>query len=307
MASPCGVTAGPGDRVAGHAPDENGVQQGPERAGDGGRARRRQVAEPARGGRPDRIAAAGDRGRQPRPGGEQRQRHREQPAIGPGQADHQTPQPGADELAPPEVVEGAERRQQVERLGIDRAEKQRERIRRDQPERGRRALVADLVARERIEIREREQERRQRHHRPRRHVRRLLIAEQQRDRPRRHRVRRKKHDVLLGPGAGLGNVAVAVLGDLQVPAGIPPQRQVHQLVVVVAPGRRSRRIAEHQHRQQTRQHDRRPRSREHRRSGPQRHRSRPLPRLLHDVRVDWLLGSEQMPDARDQQREQQRA
>ena len=57
---------------------------------------------------------------------------------------------GAHELATPEMVERAERCEQVERFGVDRAKEQRERIRRHQPQRDRRPLVADLVARERV-------------------------------------------------------------------------------------------------------------------------------------------------------------
>src|SRR5207248_1811421 len=156
--------------------------------------------------------------------------------------------PGARPLAAPEMVERTRRAEKKQRFGVDRAEEQRERIGRQQPQRRTGPLFVELLARQQVHVGERAEERAERYDRRPQEERRFAAAEQQRHHTNEERVRRKKDDVLLFGGARAMDVRVAVNGDLQVPAGVPSQRQIEQLVVEVAIRRRARAPADQEDR-----------------------------------------------------------
>ena len=125
-----------------------------------------------------------------------------------------------------------------------------------------------------------------------------------------HRVGRKKYDVLLD-GRIAGRVAVAVGDDLQVPAGIPADRQVQQLVAEMPQRRTAVGEAEHEHREVA---DRSITGRvpiDDRRGGADRRQARPGGDAVGELAIQWLLRRREMPrdadrDAPEQQRQRRR-
>ena len=186
--------------------------------------------QPGGGGRIGRHARTASQHRRDR---HDRQHDRQQRAVRARQPAQQSPEHRATELVLMEVVDRAHQREQEQAFRVGGAEEHRERIRREQHHRGHRLVfVLQQAAREAQEIGQRHEERHQRdrHAGPER-----LAPEHHGQVAHRHRKRREERDVLLIVGARVRIEPVSLGRDAEIPAGVPPRRQVEQVVRVDPP------------------------------------------------------------------------
>jgi hypothetical protein len=124
------------------------------------------------------------------------------------------------------VVKRANRPEQIQAFGIRSAVVDGERVGGERPRRHPRLIRFQQIARQAMQVDEREEERRERD--AQRDVE-PVLAEEVPDRPDGERKRGKKHDVLLPPRIAIPRVAFG--HDRQVPAGVPARREIEKLVI----------------------------------------------------------------------------
>ncbi len=227
-----------------------------------------------------------------------RQRDRQQASIGTRQTDQHAPAERLEPFAPPEVIDRARRSEQEERLGIERAVKERERIARGHPDRPPRGVLVEKLARELVDVDQRPEERGEHHQRTAPQKRRRFPAEQPAGDPRRHRQRREEHDVLLLRHVAR-LVAIAVDDDAHVPGRVPLALQIQELVL----GEAQRRaivvdVAEREHREVADKQDDRPRPHEREAGGAAGGRVPGRFDALRDVVQDRRTRREDVPEDR---------
>src|SRR5262249_6212685 len=160
----------------------------------------------------------------------ERQRDREKGAVRSREPDEQAPGCSSPMLGSPEVIKGADHAAQKQRLGVDRAEEQREGKRGQKPSRRTSELVAsEHLACKSKEVDERNPKGHERDQGAREYKCGRRPAEQPRSSSREQRERGKEDDVLLILGS-IGIVLIAFQGDAEVPACIPSDLQVAKLV-----------------------------------------------------------------------------
>src|SRR5580765_7238100 len=143
------------------------------------------------------------------------------------------------------MVEGAYRAEQEQRFGVDGTEEQREWVCGQQPGRGARAIVIERIASDGVKVHESTAEGCEGDQHAGGDIADHVPAQDSADDPNQHRIRREEHDVLLR-GRVERRVLVAVRHDLQVPAGVPTNGQVQQLVGEMTERRVTLRVSEHE-------------------------------------------------------------